>query len=74
MTAAAEVHSTQLPGYRLLELLSLSGWQVAVTAGFAGGILVIAHRHGHEIREQGDTVADVAHVVYTQAMRLQRPS
>lgn len=73
MNATAEVSSTQLPGYRLLELLSLSGWTVAVTAGFAGGILVIAERNGLEVRYQGETVAAVAHLVYTEAMRLQRP-
>lgn len=67
-------------GYMLLELLSLSGWQVAVTTPFAGmdetgerraEVLVIASRGPLEVRRIGETVAAVATELFGEAMRLQ---
>lgn len=67
-------------GYMLLELLSLSGWQVNITTPFAGmdetgehraEVLVIATRGPLEVKRIGETVASVAADLFGEAMRLQ---
>lgn len=57
-------------GWHLLELLGLDGWQVAVTAAFAGGSLVIASRNGLEVRRSGENVAAIAVDLFKEAQRL----
>lgn len=54
--------SVEGPGYLLLGLLSRSGWDVAITAGFAGdGVLVIVeHPALGRVSKQGGSVAHVA--------------
>lgn len=67
-------------GYMLLNLLSISGWQVAVPKPFAGldesgerpaGVLVIATRGPLEVKRIGESVAAVATDLFGEAMRLQ---
>lgn len=49
------------PGFLLLRLLSLNGWSVYVTAGFAGGVLVIAeHPLFGRVEKQAESVASLA--------------
>lgn len=62
-------------GYLLLELLNHAGWDVVVTAAFAGeGVLVIARGvDGIEIKRQGAKVADVAADLFQEAMHMPRP-
>jgi hypothetical protein len=49
------------PAYLLLGLLSRQGWFVGVTAGFAGGILVVAeHPQFGRVEKQAASVVDIA--------------
>lgn len=49
------------PGFLLLRLLSLKGWSVYVTAGCAGGVLVIAdHPVFGRVEKQAESVAALA--------------
>lgn len=59
--------------YRLLDQLEREGWLVHVTAGLAGGVLVVAAHGNREIRESGTCVADVAGDVFRQARSWWRP-
>lgn len=54
--------SIEGPGYLLLGLLAKNGWDVGVTAGFAGdGIIVIAeHPELGRVSKHGESVAHVA--------------
>lgn len=54
--------SSEGPGYLLLGLLTRAGWDVAITAAFAGdGIIVVAeHARLGRVSKRGDTVAHVA--------------
>jgi hypothetical protein len=66
------------PGWFLLELLRLQGWDVAATLAFAGGddsdmppsALVLARdSRGHDIRVVRQTFAEASLVVFTECMR-----
>lgn len=53
----------------LLRLVELSGWTVEERPAFGGGVLVIAHRPGLPvIARRGETAADVAVPIFTEAM------
>jgi hypothetical protein len=56
-----------------LSQLGERGWTVAVVAAFAGGVLVIASRNGHEVRRSGESVGEVAADVVAEALRVQDP-
>lgn len=58
-------------GWSELTQLGKEGWTVAVVAGFAGGVLVIAGRNGYEVRRSGESVAAIAHDVVEEALRVQ---
>lgn len=58
-------------GYTLLSVLSMAGWQIAVTRGFGGGTLVVARKDDHEVRRQGEGVAQIAPDVFRQAVAIE---
>ena len=58
-------------GYELLRLLSFAGWAVCIRPAFAGGVLVIAIRNGHEVCRSGASVAEIAGDVFREATRVQ---
>jgi len=59
------------PGWAELERLGEAGWTIAVVRAFAGGVLVIASRNGHEVRRSGESVAAIAQDVFREAVRVQ---
>ncbi len=56
--------------YQRLTDLSSRGWFVCVTHGFAGGILLIAEKNGHQVQRQGATVWRVIGRVLAECERL----
>lgn len=65
-------HDAEPAGWPELTQLGEDGWTVAVVAGFAGGVLVVARRNGHEVRRSGQSVSEIAHDVVEEARRFQR--
>lgn len=59
-------------GLTVLELIGRNGWDVARTTSFGGGVLVIAARHGYEIRKEGERLSTVAIEVLREVTRCQR--
>jgi hypothetical protein len=60
-------------GWALLDLLRLSGWDVAETIAFSGGHLVLARNSfGNDVRAEGKTFAAASLVVYEECIRRQR--
>lgn len=59
-------------GYHLLELLKLAGWEITITAAFAGGVLVVAARMGLELKRTGESVAALAPELFQEAVRFTR--
>jgi len=62
------------PGWAELARLGETGWAVAVTSAFGGGVLVIASRNGHEVRRSGASVESIAPDVCREAVRVQAAS
>jgi hypothetical protein len=72
-------------GFSLLEIVGQAGWEVVCTTPFAGaeldeddlpvdgahaGVLVIASRHGYEIRRTAPTLVEAAVKVFREAARM----
>jgi hypothetical protein len=66
--------------WALLELLRLSGWDIAETTSFAGGegdgppkaLVLAADSLGHDIRVERDTFDEAALVVFKECVRRRR--
>lgn len=60
-------------GDSLLRLLEVGGWTVdRRPAALERGVLVIASKNGHEVRDSAETLAEVAGRVFEAAIRVQR--
>jgi hypothetical protein len=71
ITVAESIAGKPEGGFLLLELLSLFGWDVCVTAALGGdGVLVTCEKAGREpVRISGPSVAEIALEVYEEASR-----
>lgn len=71
--ASPNPEGPRTPGWALLDLLRLSGWDVAETVAFAGGKLVLASdRFGNDIRVERETFAEASLVVFEECIRRRR--
>lgn len=59
-------------GFFILEILEVAGWKVSVTATGEGGVHVCARRGEDVVERVGDTVTDIALIVFEEARAITR--